>query len=269
MKLGINTYTYMWSIGFEGSRPAKPFGLNDLLSKAVELGVNVIQLGPNLPLDQVPDIELEDFIQASRSLKIELELGTRGLDPDHISRQLELSQRLSSRLLRTVPEINGQAPTPSDLPSLLNRLVTSLERANIVLALENGNTPAQDLKSALDYVGSPLIGIVLDTVNSLAVSEGWKYVAEMLAPYTMCLHYKDFSIQRVRSMMGFRVEGTPAGQGHLEIGWLLEQLKASPHPFNVILELWPPEQATLAETVLLEQQWAVESIPYLRQYIAN
>ena len=43
----------------------------------------------------------------------------------------------------------------------------------------------------------------------------------------------------------------------------------SPYDFNVIIELWPPEQASLEDTVRLEQQWAEKSVPYLRQYIPN
>jgi hypothetical protein len=113
------------------------------------------------------------------------------------------------------------------------------------------------------------VGIVLDTTNSLAVPEGWKYVAETLAPYTMCLHLKEFIIKRVWHMMGFICEGRPAGQGQLEIAWLLDQCRRSAHKYNVIIELWPPEQKTLQETIELERAWAVESVRYLRQYIPD
>jgi len=70
-------------------------------------------------------------------------------------------------------------------------------------------------------------------------------------------------------MMGFICEGTPAGKGMVEIDWLLDTLKASRYDFNVILELWPPEQETLEATVALEQTWAVESVSYLRRYVKD
>ena len=103
--------------------------------------------------------------------------------------------------------------------------------------------------------------------NSVAVPEGWKQVTEVLAPHTMCLHFKDFTIRREWHMMGFILEGAPAGKGQLDAGWLLSTLKASPYDFNVIVELWPPEQAQLADTIALEHAWAAESIPYLRGFI--
>jgi len=110
---------------------------------------------------------------------------------------------------------------------------------------------------------------VLDMVNSLAVPEGWKEVTRLLAPYTMCVHYKDFTIQRAWHMMGFICEGTPSGKGMVETEWLLETLKTSPYDYNVIIELWPPELPDLDDTIALEQQWAVESVSYLRKYIQD
>jgi hypothetical protein len=104
-------------------------------------------------------------------------------------------------------------------------------------------------------------------VNSLAVLEGWKYVTEMLAPYTICLHHKEFIVKRVWSMMGFTVEGRPAGQGQMDTAWLLDTLQAAGAQFNVILEAWPPEQKTLQETIDLEETWVKESIPYLRRFV--
>ena len=59
------------------------------------------------------------------------------------------------------------------------------------------------------------------------------------------------------------------GQGMVETGWLLEQLHASAYDFNVIIELWPPEQETLEGTIALEEAWLQESVPYLRRFIAN
>jgi len=99
--------------------------------------------------------------------------------------------------------------------------------------------------------------------------EGWKHVAAVMAPHTMCLHYKDFIIKRAWHMMGFICEGLPAGQGQVEAAWLFDTLKASPYDFNVLIEVWAPEQASLADTIRLEQQWAAEGAAYLRRTIPN
>ena len=279
MKLGINSYTFMWSIGFQGANPAypdkaawpsSPLTAVGLLEKACQLGVKVVQTGPNLRLDNSTEAELEDFIQTAKNWGIELELGTRGLDFNHLVRQIDLAKRMGATLIRTLPEIDGKYATEGRLiPPVVRQILPVLESEGIKLGIENGRTPAAELSAALDEIGSPLVGVVLDMVNSLAVPEGWKEVTRALAPHTVCVHYKDFTIKRAWHMMGFICEGTPAGKGMVETEWLLDTLKSSPHDFNVMIELWPPEQETLEKTVALEQAWAVESVPYLRRYIVN
>jgi sugar phosphate isomerase/epimerase len=174
---------------------------------------------------------------------------------------------MGSRLLRTIPEIGGQTPPLSEIPDYLRKLNPTLVRDGIRLAMENGKIQAEDLLKILEQVGSPQVGIVLDMVNSLAVPEGWKAVTRLLAPYVMCLHYKDFIVKRAWHMMGLLCEGRPAGQGLVDAAWLFNALQASHYDFNVILELWPPEQPMLEDTIALEDQWAKESIPFLRRFV--
>jgi sugar phosphate isomerase/epimerase len=279
MKLGINTYTFMWSIGFQGpnaaypdraARPAVPLTPLGLLEQARALGLHLVQTGPNLPLDKLPEPEFDRFIRTARDWGITLELGTRGLDPAHVLRQVAFAQRLGATLIRTLPELGGQyAREAAQIHPVLAELRPHLEQAGVRLAVETGRLPAADLRQVLDDLNSPFVGVVLDTVNSLAVPEGWKHVAATLAPHTLCLHYKDFVIKRAWHMMGFICEGAPSGQGQVDARWLLDTLAASPYDFNVIIELWPPEQPNLEDTIRLEQQWAAESVLYLRQFIAG
>ena len=277
MKLGINAYTFMWAIGFQGpnpafpdraARPAHPLSPMGLLEKAHSLGVGLVQTGPNLPLDRLSEGELEQFTRQAQEWGISLELGTRGLDQYHLVRQVALAERIGARLIRTLPEIDGKYATEGRLiPPAVRRVLPVLEKAGIQLAIENGRTPAGELSDALDEIGSPYVGVVLDMVNSLAVAEGWKEVTRMLARHVMDVHYKDFTMRRAWHMMGFICEGTPSGKGMVDTRWLLDELKVSPYDFNVIIELWPPEQPQLEDTIRLEQQWAEESVPYLRQFI--
>jgi sugar phosphate isomerase/epimerase len=267
----------MWSIGFQGAnpafpekaaRPAHPLTALGLLEKACQLGVRLVQTGPNLGFDRLSGTEQEEFIQKARAWGVALELGTRGLDTDHLVEQVALAKRMGAGLIRTLPEIRGQyAASAALLPPVLRQILPVLEREHVQLAIENGKLPAADLRTALDELGSPQVGVVLDMVNSLAVPEGWKEVTELLAPHTMCVHYKDFTIRRAWHMMGFICEGAPAGKGLVNWRWLFDQLKASPFDFNVIIELWPPEQETLEETIALEQAWAEESVRFMRTLI--
>ena len=78
------------------------------------------------------------------------------------------------------------------------------------------------------------------------------------------LHLKDARIQRLSHNMGFRVEGTPAGQGMLDIPGIIEGVRRLERPCDAILELWPPPEEDIAGTVEKEQVWVRESVRYLR-----
>ena len=273
MKLGIGTYCYMWAIGFKfGEReaaPAAPMTPHGLLERACELGVHVVQVGPNLQLPRWDDPEMADLLAKGKAWDIEFELGTRGLETDHLKQQIALSKHMGSKLLRTIPEIEGRPVKAHEIPQYLKAILPVLEKADVKLGLENGNIPAKELAWALDQVPSPHIGIVLDMVNSMGISEGWKYVTTVLAPYTICLHHKEFIVRRVWNMMGYSVEGMPAGKGQLDTPWLLDVLNQTGASYNVILEVWPPEQQTLQATLDMEERWVRESITYLRQFVAR
>jgi 3-oxoisoapionate decarboxylase len=279
MKLGINSYTFMWSIGFQGANPAypdkaakptHPMTAIRLLETARQLGLGLVQTGPNLKFDLLSKREQDEFIGKARDWGIELEVGTRGLDVDHIRQQVALARRMNARLIRTLPEIGGAyCVRGSMIPPAVRPLLPILEAEGVRLGIENGRTPGSEIRAALDEIGSPSVGIILDMVNSLAVPEGWKEVTRLLAPNVMCVHYKDFTIQRAWHMMGFNCVGAPSGKGMVETDWLLNELRRSAYDFNVIIESWPQEQTSVDETAAIEKEWAQESVAYLRRYIQN
>ncbi|HVN22217.1 MAG TPA: TIM barrel protein [Dongiaceae bacterium] len=269
MKLGIGTYTYMWSIGFPGASPEKPMLALDLLAKATELGVHVVQYGPNLPLDALSQGELELLVERARTSNIEIEIGTRGLETDHLREQIHLGKRVGACLLRTVPELSGETPPIGQIESALQRILPDLEESGVRLALENGKVPAERLAEVLATVDSRWVGVTLDTANSLAIPEGTREVVRHLAKHTFCFHVKDFVVKRVWHMMGFSVEGCPADMGQMELPWILQELRSAGADPNAILELWPPERSHLNETIALEDTWARKSIANLRRYIPN
>ena len=270
MKLGIGTYCYMWSIGFPGVAPQNPMSALDLLAQAREFDLHVVQYGPNLSLGSLPEPHLNELLARAKEWDIELEVGTRGLGPEHLRQQLALAERVGSKILRTIPELEGgNTPNAEELRASLQAILPDLASARIKLAMENGKMPAALLDEVIRSLSSLWVGITLDTVNSLAIPEGTEQVVKMLAPHTVCLHIKEFVVKRAWHMMGFVVEGKPAGKGQLNVPWLLDVLRAAGASGNAILELWPPEQKTLEETIALERAWAAESIPYLRRLMPN
>ncbi|MDZ7638057.1 MAG: TIM barrel protein [Bryobacterales bacterium] len=266
MKLGIGSYCYMWSIGQQKAVPASPLSAIGLLEEATRLNVDVVQFGPNLVLR---DEELDGVCAEARRRGIEIELGMEGLDAKAVGKQLIRCRRLGARLLRSVHLYEGESPGTEELAATLRALLPALETHGVYLAIENARTPARLLRQALDAIASPWLGITLDTVNSLSIPEGTEEVVRHLAAHTLCLHVKDFRVQRLWHKMGFSVEGTPAGEGQLDVPWLLGQLREAGADPNAILELWVPEQPSLEETIALEREWVEQSVETLRRLIAE
>jgi len=101
----------------------------------------------------------------------------------------------------------------------------------------------------------------------LNILEPPEAVVKTLAPYTLSLHVKDFDVERINSMLGFSIVGKPAGEGCLNLKWVIGYLKDKRNDISVILELWTPFTNTIEETIKKEEEWAEKSMKYLKTII--
>jgi sugar phosphate isomerase/epimerase len=270
MRLGIGSYTYTWAVGVPGHFPERPLRVLDLLDRAAELGVHLVQIADNLPLDRLSPTELSGLEKQASDLDISIEVGTRGIRHDHLRTYLRLAERLRSPILRVVVDTADHHPGEDEVVDTLKEIMPEFGRAGVCLAIENHDRfKAKTLAGIVERINSQHIGICLDTVNSFGALEGPEVVLGTLGPLVVNLHVKDFTIFRANHMMGFTVEGRPAGQGHLNIPWLLGQLRRLGLDPNAILELWTPPEETLSATITKEHAWAVSSVEYLRELIAS
>jgi sugar phosphate isomerase/epimerase len=268
MKLGIGSYAYAWAIGIPEYPPVQPMSALDLVRRGADLGVRTVQIADNIPLHTFAQEDLIALREVATDLGVSIEVGTRGIDLPHLQRYLELAREFGSPLLRVVVDTPTHKPTLESLIERMPLLVPWLEAAGIRLAIENHDRfKVGALVKLLTAVNSPYVGICLDTVNSLGAGEGAEVVATALAPYVLNLHIKDYVIRRHPTMLGFEVQGTPAGQGMLDIPWLLALLNAHERDPNAILELWPPPEADVEATIRKEDEWVVQSLAYLRTLI--
>jgi 3-oxoisoapionate decarboxylase len=211
---------------------------------------------------------LNTFASRARELGIEIELGMRGLFADRIAQYAGIARTLGASILRIVIDEAGYAPSVDRIIGNLKESLDYLE--GIQLAIENHDRfPSASLRAIIEAVASDRVRICLDTANSLGAGEGLETILRELARYTVNLHIKDFSIERVPTKMGFIVEGRPAGSGMLHIPALLRALDAYPECKTAILELWTPAESTLPDTIAKENEWAQLSIQYLRPFLAH
>jgi sugar phosphate isomerase/epimerase len=270
MKLGISSYTFPWAIGLPNAIPDNPLKPLQLLEKAHELGVGLVQFGPNMPLDKLPEKELREVVKNANSWKIDLEVATEGIDPGHLRNQIQFAKRIDAILLKTTPEHPvGQVPMQTEISNCLGAIVGDLAKEKIGLAIDNSRIPAQQLNELLGSIRSPWLGAAIDTANPLALPQGWQISVRVLGHRTLSLQIKDVMVHPEKHGMGFSVRGCPVGKGQLNIAWMVESFASLRIEPSAILESWTPEQETLRETIALEDEWAKQGVDYLRRFIAD
>jgi 3-oxoisoapionate decarboxylase len=268
MQHGISSYTYTWSVGVPGSLPAVPLSAYDLVDKAAAFGLRLVQIADNLPLEVLTEKQLSDLAVYAARKSVAIEMGSRGLTMEHTFRCLETAEMLHSSILRMVIDRPGYEPDLSTIKGIINKLIPELRSRNIRLAIENHDRfKAREFEEIILSVGNEWVGICLDSVNSMGAGEGFETVSEILMPYTINLHIKDFTIFRVFHKMGFVIEGRPAGKGMLNIPKLISALSEKGRCNSAILELWTPPEAAIEDTIRKENDWSTESIEYLKKIL--
>jgi len=265
MELGISSYTYTWAIGVPGSLPHEPMVAIDLINKAELHGIGLVQIADNLPLELLPAEELIELRSYAEKRGIRLEMGGRGLTPEHTIKCLDAAAAINSPILRMVIDASGFEPDLKTIIAIIKELIPEFKSRNIRLAIENHDRlKAREFEHIIQAVGSEFAGICLDSVNSMGAGEGFEEVSRILLPYTINLHIKDFTIRRVAHKMGIIIEGAPAGSGMLNIRDLIDKLSTTGKCESGILELWTPPEKTIEETIKKENKWALESINFLK-----
>lgn len=269
MKLGLGSYALAWSIGVPGYLPERPLDAFGFVETAARHGFTLVQIADNVPLTRMAEAELARLETHLRTLKLEVELGARGIRGGNLERHLELCHRFGATLLRVVVDGPDYHPSAGEVAQTLEDALSLFEAAGVTLAIENHDRfSARTLADIVAMLGSPYVGVCLDTVNSFGALEGPGVVAQTLGPFVVNLHVKDFVVRRVAHNMGFTITGTPAGQGMLDLPGLLGSLAARGRKPNLILELWPTPEPELAATLEKERLWLEESATYLRTLLA-
>jgi 3-oxoisoapionate decarboxylase len=264
MVLGISSFTYGWNVGIDGATPKQPMHELNLLDKVNAFGLTCLQLGDNLPVHAFSEERKETFKNLLQKHSIRLELGARKLTSAHLQKYILLCSYFNTPLLRFVMDADRYEPNTQTVINILKDFEPMLRAHNVTLGIENHDRlKAKELASIMDSVGSPAVGICLDCVNSMGAGEGLEHVLEVLAPYTVNLHIKDFTVQRLSHKMGFSITGVPTGKGMVNVPVLLEKLKKYNRCQSAILEQWVPFKDTIEQTIATEEKWAIESIGYL------
>lgn len=260
--IGLGSYAFFWQ---HSDRVEQPLGLIDVFERTRELDVDLFQICDWAPLLTLSDAELRDAATAARRLGVAIELGTKGVAPEHLRAFLGLAETFDAALVRSMVYAPGFRPSLDEAAGMLDEVLPEFEAAGVTLALETyEQVPTADLVGLIQRVGSDRLGICLDPANVVAGLELPKDAVERCAPLTRNIHAKDFAFARQDGWVGFTYSGAPMGEGLHDYPHLLDTVRPDERGVNQIVEHWLPWQGDPGTTVRTEQEWTTTALEYLR-----
>ena len=91
-KIGVGSWTFPWATGtVQDQRPTTILTPIDVVQRTIDLGVHVVHFLDNLPLDSFENQMLDQARDLARQHNIEVEVGTRGTEPEHLRKYLSIA----------------------------------------------------------------------------------------------------------------------------------------------------------------------------------
>lgn len=253
--LGITSYTYRYAV--RGGH----LDAWQLVQRAVELGLQVLQFLDNMPLDLWPDEDLRALGRAAAG-RLALHVGMAGLDGGQLARYLAVAQLCGAEQIRVT--VQGGI---DEACRTLQALLPALRAAGVTVGIENHfRQSADQLLTLVRRLNDPHVAICLDTLNSIALLEGPGETVARLAPYAVCLHLKDGTT--LREGQDWRVRGTALGAGLLDLEALVRTVWAAGRRPPMLLEMWQDPEADEVATLAAEEAQIAQSLDYMRQLAA-
>jgi sugar phosphate isomerase/epimerase len=193
----------------------------------------------------------------------------QGFDPDLMERYLAIARRLDARIIRVALDATEAAADQAKLAAALRGAAEAASGAGARVAVENHfGFPSAQLVALLEAVDHPAIGVCLDVGNSICGGEWPEKTIRLLAPWTINLHLKDWDILPDPYGVGFRIHGTPFGEGRTDAGAVLRALKSRP-PMSVIYEHWLPWPGDFDAARAQEQDWTARGLAAFRALLGK
>jgi sugar phosphate isomerase/epimerase len=289
--LGLDSYSYHYAAPVWGSKPAAPLTVEGYLERAADLGVDGLELADMRHFPSTDPAILEPLRARARDRGLYVELGTGGVDFDHLRQTLRLAKWFGTSVVRTFVSIGRTWGGQEHYAAGLERVVAGLRRiapvcdeAGVALAIENHqDLTAGELVELLDAVAHPLIGVCWDTGNSLGVLEHPLEGLELVADRVWTVHLKSYAVlphfggkrasgycllgvpvrhnlDMLRRAMAILAARSPASQLHVNVESALEHIPVVPQRPG-----WREEHVAAAERIVEALGVAPSRVSELRQ----
>lgn len=260
--IGLGTYAFFWQ---HSDLVPEPLSLVGAFEATKELGVDLFQICDYAPLESMSDAELADAAAAARDLRLTIELGTKGIEPDRLARFLDLASVFDAKLVRSMLYSPQTRPTLAQAEEWLRVALPAYEASGVDLALETyEQVGTAELVGLIERIGSERLGVCLDPANVVARLELPRDCVELTAAHVKNVHVKDFAFARQAGWVGFTYGGAPMGEGLHDYPHLLDTVRPRERGVNEIVEHWLSWQGDAETTIRTEREWTRTTVEYLR-----
>ena len=278
-KIGVDSYSFHLSFGKHGYHPLFHFQpkmtIKQYLDIAKKLNLQVVQFDP-FHIPALSGSNFDSFAALLKQYNFEYMLGSvdsllaEGKAAETVIKKfklcIEACHTINAHLLRAVcgaDRFRSDISMENQLDVIAKNLqeITpyALEK-DVTIAFENhGDMQSEDMIALIEKVDSPNVKINLDNANPVLALEDPVEAFRRMAPYTVCLHFKDFA--RRQTGFGMIVEGCELGKGVVNIKEQIKFFKDVCPDARLCLELCIPrgnENVTLTN-----------SVKYLRELLSS
>lgn len=271
---GIGSWTFPWAIGFPSNTyEYEKWAPIDLLEYAFQNQIDLVQLYNNVELTNITQENLDQLKDFAQDRGIRIEIGGVGIAPRYLHEMLRIAQLFSSSSVRTIIPLHQTEDRfyhPSEAAAILSESIVDFEQAGITLLIENHDryTSKQYLE-IIEAVDSKSMGLCFDSANSLGNAEHFRESFDILKDHIKVAHFKEYSIERLPTKMGFIIQGCKPGTNQAFGKEFIDMIASLNRDIDVVFEQWVPFQGSIKKTLQVEADWAKTGIRLLQSLIMD
>jgi sugar phosphate isomerase/epimerase len=233
-RVGAVAYGFEYSIGLFKSRgrTGPRMDVFEFLDATRQTGGDVAQIFITM-IDNLDENELIRLRNYAASLDVLIEVHAGSALSPRFEKAIQQAAFLGSKVIgcsfgmlmrpNRIATLDAWDKHMEDCHKRLKQLAAIAASYKIIVAVENHlDFTVEELRDLVASIDSPYVGVMFDVGNTIGTLDDPTEAADILGPYTVATHYKDFAIEEVAR--GFRFTMVPLGAGSLNLHGITERL---------------------------------------------
>ncbi len=233
-RIGIVCYSFEYSIGLfaHKDRPGPRMDAVEFIQKTRDAGGDAAQIFHSM-IDSLPENELARVRRTAEELDVMIEVHRGAAQRPTFDETIRRAKALGAKVvgcsfgMMTRPGKIGTLEAwdqhLAECKARYAELLKTAEELDLKLGVENHlDFTIEELRDLVRDADSPHAGVIFDVGNPIGTLDDPTEAADLLGPYTLATHYKDFAVEEVAR--GFRLTMVPLGCGSIQLPEITRRL---------------------------------------------